>query len=257
VAALTIGRAAWAVDPFEIQVYDGMANAPGVPGLELHVNDVVDGQRTAPPPELPSHHQAHFTVEPSFGVTSVWEVGGYLQTAWRADGHFDFAGAKLRSKLVTPPGWRAHVRAGLNLEVSYLPAAYDPGRWGAEIRPIAAWEDRRWLFVANPIVGVSLRGAPPTFEPAAMVLVKALDLVALGVEYYADLGPLVHPARLRDQQHYLFEVANLLSVPGIELNLGIGQGLTATSNGFIAKMIVGFTWDAPVRPGDAPAVPLP
>jgi hypothetical protein len=42
-----------AVDEFEIQVYDGTANPPGVPGLELHVNRVLDGLKTAPPPELP------------------------------------------------------------------------------------------------------------------------------------------------------------------------------------------------------------
>jgi hypothetical protein len=256
VATLVIARAAWAVDPFEIQVYDASANAPGVPGLELHVNDVIDGRRTARPPELAPHHQTHFTFEPSFGVTSVWEVGAYVQTTWRADGHFDFSGVKLRSKLVTPPGWHAHARAGLNLEVSYLPATYDPGRWGAEIRPIIAWEDRRWLFAANPIVGVPVRGGDPTFEPAAMALVKVAEVVALGLEYYADLGPLIHPARLREQEQYLFEVANLLSIPGVELNLGAGEGLTASSNAFVAKLILGFTWD-PAHRGDAPHLEPP
>jgi len=61
--------AARAVDPFEIQVYDGTANSPGVPGIELHVNRVFDGIRTAEPPELPLHHQSHFTLEPSLGVS--------------------------------------------------------------------------------------------------------------------------------------------------------------------------------------------
>jgi hypothetical protein len=53
---LAVGpRQALAIDPFEIQVYDGTANAPGVPGLELHVNNVFSGaQTTAPGPELPA-----------------------------------------------------------------------------------------------------------------------------------------------------------------------------------------------------------
>ena len=38
-----------AVDPFEIQVYDGTADAPGVPGLELHLNTVASGRTVADP----------------------------------------------------------------------------------------------------------------------------------------------------------------------------------------------------------------
>ena len=30
-------------------------------GIELHANTVVSGHRTAAPPELPPHHQSHFT----------------------------------------------------------------------------------------------------------------------------------------------------------------------------------------------------
>jgi hypothetical protein len=49
VVALTLpSRRASAVDPFEIQVYDGTANAPGVPGLELHLNNVSVGPRVPP-----------------------------------------------------------------------------------------------------------------------------------------------------------------------------------------------------------------
>ena len=118
-------RRAAAVDPFEIQVYDGTANNPGVPGIELHVNRVFDGVRTALPPELPMHHQSHFTLEPSLGVLPFLELGGYFQTALNADGSFDYAGTKLRAKLVTPPGWHEHVRLGLNTELSLLPERYD------------------------------------------------------------------------------------------------------------------------------------
>src|SRR5580693_6274454 len=82
-------RTAAATDPFEIQVYDGTANAPGAPGLELHVNRVFSGLTTAPSPELPPNHQSHFTLEPSFGVLPFWEIGGYFETTLRGDGTFD------------------------------------------------------------------------------------------------------------------------------------------------------------------------
>ncbi|HEY1535285.1 MAG TPA: hypothetical protein VGF76_14760, partial [Polyangiaceae bacterium] len=70
-----------AVDPFEIQVYDGTANAPGAPGLELHLNTVPDGRKTAQPPELAPNHQTHLTLEPSLGIEPWWELGGYLQSS--------------------------------------------------------------------------------------------------------------------------------------------------------------------------------
>ena len=246
-AVLLSSRPAAAVDPFEIQVYDGTANSPGVPGIELHVNRVFDGIRTAEPPELPLHHQSHFTLEPSLGVLPYLELGAYLQTALNADGSFDYAGTKLRAKLVTPPGWHEHVRLGLNTELSLLPERYDRARWGGELRPIVAWENERWLFVVNPIVDVPL-GPPdvhegPSFEPAAMAKVKVENVAAFGFEYYASLGPIASPSPLEEQQHYIYEVVDLLAVEHFELNAGVGEGLTSGSNGFVAKMILGYSWE--------------
>jgi len=246
IPVLLAERPAHAVDPFEIQVYDGTSDAPGTGGVELHVNEVADGVRTAPPPEIPPHHTAHLTLEPSYGVLAFWELGFYLQSALRPDGGYDFAGVKLRSKLVTPPGWRTSWRLGANVEVSYLPARYEAERWGAELRPIAAWEDARWLFAVNPILDFSLGGGGglPSFEPAALALIKVHDVVSLGLEYYAGLGPIDAPASWRDQQHNIYQVINLQPVAGFDLNLGVGEGLTAGSNGLTAKAILGygFAW---------------
>jgi hypothetical protein len=116
-----------------------------------------------------------------------------------------------------------------------------------EIRPIVAWENERWLFAVNPIVDVSLAGpdygAGPTFEPAAMAKVKIAETVAVGLEYYADLGPIAGLLPINQQAHYLFEAADLLSVRSFELNVGVGEGLTAASNAFVGKMILGYTWE--------------
>ena len=162
---VSIPRPARAVDPFEIEVYDGTANQPGVPSLELHANSVASGLRTSAAPELPPNHQSHFTLEPSLGLLPWWEIGGYLQTALRADGTFDYAGTKLRSKFVTSPSFSEHVRFGANLEVSLLPQHYDRNRWGMELRPIAAYEDKHWLLAFNPIVDLRARGSRPTPRP--------------------------------------------------------------------------------------------
>jgi hypothetical protein len=251
--ALTLARPtnAVAVDPFEIQVYDGTADPAGQPGLELHLNGVPRGIATAEPPELPPNHQAHLTLEPSWGLTPSWEIGAYVQTAVLADGAFAFAGAKLRVKLVTPPGWRAALRLGCNFEVSWVPSKFEADRWGSEIRPIVAWENARWSLAANPIVELSFTGAAPAFAPALMALFKLEGRVSLGLEYYADVGPIPSPSPLSQQQHYLFEVVNLLAVRDFELNAGIGEGLTRGSNDLVAKVIVGYQFSALswARPG--------
>jgi hypothetical protein len=242
-AALSCPPRAAAVDAFEIQVYDGSANAPGVPGLELHVNGVPRGLAFARAPELPPNHQAHLTLEPALGVTSFWELGAYLQTAVLPDGGFDFAGVKLRSKVITPPGWRPRLHLGCNFEVSWVRAAYETERWGGELRPIVAWEDGRWHLAVNPIVELSFAGAAPAFAPALMALIKIRDLLAFGVEYYADLGAVTAPLPWRDQQHYLFEVVNVIARPNLELNVGIGEGLTPGSNALVTKVIAGYSFE--------------
>jgi hypothetical protein len=244
---------AHAVDAYEIQVYDGTANEPGVPGAELHANSVPSGRKTFEPPELPSHAQSHFTLEPSFGITSWWEAGAYFQTTLREDGVFTYAGVKVRSKFVTPAGWDRKWRLGVNFEVSRLPEVYDRDRWGTEVRPIAAWEDRRWLLAVNPILDASLAGAGAAdglaFEPALMIKIKIEGKAALGIEYYANVGPIAHPLSWNDQEHYLYEAFDLLSVERLELNAGIGEGFTGASNALVLKVIVGYKLDAPEGEG--------
>jgi hypothetical protein len=243
--AFLVSLPAAALDPFEIQVYDGTANARGETGLEMHLNYVAYGVRTSPSPELPPDRQAHVTLEPSYGVTSYWELGAYLQGTLLPGGTFDYSGVKLRSKFVTPPEWTGHWRLGINLELSRLPESYDPARWGAEVRPIVAWEDDRLLLALNPNIGMSLTAPAsqegPELEPCAMTKFK-LGGLALGLEYYANLGPLRAILPLSQQEHYLFETVDVLAWHGVELNLGLGQGLTGASNRVVVKTVVGYAF---------------
>jgi hypothetical protein len=245
-ASLLAARPALALDPFEIQVYDGTADARGAVGLELHANHVFSGLPTAEAPELPADGQTHLTLEPSYGLFDFLELGGYFQTALRPSGQFDYAGVKLRAKLVLPKPPR-HWRFGVNVELSLLPRAYERERWGTEVRPIVAFENQRWLMAVNPILDLSytgpVAGKGPELEPAAMLKLKLEPLLALGIEYYAALGPVGALASPKAQQHYLFEAADLLALHDIELNVGVGEGLTDASNAWVAKMILGYTWE--------------
>jgi hypothetical protein len=245
---LAVTKNARAVDPFEIQVYDGTSDAPGTPGLELHLNTVPNGRKTEDPPELAPNHQTHFTLEPSLGIEPWWELGGYLQSSLSGEGTLSYGGAKLRSKFVTPKCYIRDWRLGVNVELSRIPAAYDRARWGGEVRPIIAFENQRWIVVVNPILELAFAGPQasrgPSFAPALMAKVKIGEVAALGLEYYADFGPISAPDPVHEQQHYLFEAFDLLAVENFEFNAGVGEGLTEASNALVFKAILGYSWDS-------------
>jgi hypothetical protein len=89
-----------------------------------------------------------------------------------------------------------------------------------------------------------------------MAVLKVFAVASVGVEYYGNLGPFSGFAPWREQEHYLFEVVNLLAVAHVELNAGIGEGLTAGSNSLTAKVIVGYAWErTESRPSNASLVP--
>ncbi len=253
-ATLVVTRPARATDPFEIQVYDGTANAPMQPGLELHLNTVVNGLKEAEGVTVAKHHESHMTLEPSLGLTPWWELGAYFQNAIVPGAGFEYAGAKLRSKFVTPPKWHPNLRLGANVEIALIPERFDGDRWSTEVRPIVAWENASWLFALNANVSTPLGGDGfrhgPAFEPAAMAIAKLADVVGVGVEYYSGLGPFSSFSPVAAQEHYLYEVANLLAVDALELNVGVGEGLTSGSNKIVLKLIVGWEFDT-TPPGSA------
>jgi len=116
-AGATATAEAKAVDRFEIQVYDGAMNAPGVTSLENHVSFTDRGRRTGSGPEDPTHHQAHWTFEGALGVSPIWEPGLYLQTlscqvgatSTRGEGALEAHGAAHAPREASP---RSKFRAG-------------------------------------------------------------------------------------------------------------------------------------------------
>jgi hypothetical protein len=80
-----------------------------------------------------------------------------------------------------------------------------------------------------------------------MIKVKIEGKAALGIEYYSSFGPIAHPSSWTEQEHYLYEAFDLLSVERVELNAGIGEGLTEASNALVVKVIVGYALDRPEK----------
>ena len=89
----------------------------------------------------------------------------------------------------------------------------------------------------------------PSFEPCLKVA-RTVGPVGLGFEYYATLGPLSAILPWSEQQQQVYEVVDLLSVDRLEVNLGVGEGLTAWSEGVVVKAIVGWEFEAEPGPSE-------
>jgi len=234
---LLCATAAGAQDAFEIQVYD-VSTAPALtPGVELHVNGVLQGsEQRSPAGELPTNHLVHATLEPHLGLTDWLEAGAYLQSALRPDGTYDYAGTKLRMKarLLEPAfGW---LYLALNGELSWIPPEYEAARRGGELRPILEAHSGRLGLWLNPIVSFELRGGfHPELAPCAKAAWSVSEAVSLGVEYYSVLGRIEGLSPVSEQVHRAFGVIDL-ATRWLGLNLGVGGGSGADS--FIVKAIL-------------------
>jgi hypothetical protein len=234
----------WAVDPFEIQVYEGDINGPGQVGLEIHVNAVPSGHSTIEPPaQVAADDLVRLTLEPSLGLLEWWELGAYLQFAFQpGERSSHFGGFKLRSKWIVPRRLTGHLRVGLNVEVGRGRAALGTGSWDTEFRPVLVWSSNRLMLAANPMIGWALTGPQrdlePDLEPAFKVRVNGDLGVGVGLEYYAGIGRLSSLPAAPEQEHVLYLVGDLLDA-AFDANLGVGRGLTGAADEWTIKAILG------------------
>jgi hypothetical protein len=234
--------------PDEIQVYADGINAPGEFGVELHVNATPKGRR-APEfaNEVTPHHGLRVTPELSWGLTRTLEAGFYLPYTRDAEGRVLFGGPKARLKwLPLQPGedgkgWFA----GANGEYSWLNRNFEQETRRLELRPIVGWKNAEWLFAANPVLDWALNGPErdgrPTFSPSLKAARTIAPGLALGVEYYAGLGPFGRPAPREERPQTLYFAVETECTP-LPLHFGIGRGLNGAADKWTVKAIVEFSF---------------
>ena len=247
--AVLLTPPAKAVD--EIQVYNAGIAAPGQFTIQQHLNYIALGQKDPPfPGGLVSNRSLNGTPEFAYGVTDWWEVGLYLPFAVQ-DGRFYSDSFKLRTLFVSPNAEQHNVFFGVNFEFSNSQPKFAQTRFGIEIRPIIGVRNGDWEFIVNPIVDIGIgRLGEADFAPAARLARKLGPDLAIGLEYYADLGQIGNFLKLADQQHTLFAVTDFkLGVFGV--NFGVGYGLTPASDRFVVKTIVGYAFPVPGGKPDA------
>ena len=237
----------------EIQVYTDEIAKKGEPGLEIHTNYTPDGVKTPSyPGEVITNHGVRVTPEFSYGLRSDLEVGAYLPLMQLdGDGNFHLVGAKLRLKYLpfqVPEGGSGWY-GGANTELSYVGHKFSQSRWQTELRPIIGYKTSEWHFAFNPILDWDLSDGfqdwDPTFVPSARLMREVGKGLAVGVEYYSDMGKLGHLLPWNEQDNRVYAVLDVDMAPWV-FSLGVGRGLTEASDRWTLKA----TFEVPLQKKD-------
>src|SRR6266481_894570 len=229
----------------EIQVYNAGIAAPGQFTIQQHLNYVALGLKDPPfPGGLVSNHSLNGTPEFAYGITDWWEVGLYLPFAIQ-DQQFLSNSFKLRTLLVSPNAEQRNFFYGVNFEFSNTTPKFSQTRFGLEMRPIIGIRNADYEFIVNPIVDIGFgKNGEADFTPAARLARKLGPDLFVGLEYYADFGEIGNFLKPADQQHTLFAVTDF-KLGVLDVNFGVGYGLTSGSDRFVIKTIVGYAFPVP------------
>jgi hypothetical protein len=242
---IAFARSARAIDFYEIQIYPVETTPQGHLTLELHSNSVTTATGQAAHEAL-NPYQLHETLEATYGLLPWLEVGQYLCTAKLNNGQYEYAGARTKVHFGVPQSENWPLEVGANVELDYMRRAAEENPLGLEIRPIAEKKLGRLTLIGNFAFEKPFNG-PGThdgvqFDPSGQISYKLLGWLTPAVEYYGDMGPISPLAGVQRQQHFIVPALNFDFIPELELNLGVGVGLTRTSNGLFLKSIVGWTF---------------
>ncbi|HEV3200367.1 MAG TPA: hypothetical protein VGZ73_20825 [Bryobacteraceae bacterium] len=236
-----------AQDPFEIHIYEYEPLWRGQYSVEAHLNLVTQGTGSRDGTLLPTGHQTHLTLEPTFGISENFAVGFMFLHAWQPGYSPQFAGWRVLPHVYAPGTWRLPVRLGFVAEFSFQKTRYEENSRRVELRPILDREFARWQVVFNPVFERALHG-PGTahgwnFEPALLVRWKRKKF-SPSLEYYGEVESITVEPHAQPEVHQLFcggdwEMSSLFKV-----NLGVGFDLGGRGPGVVLKSRLEWDWGA-------------
>jgi len=240
---MMVAPAARAIDLYEIQIYGTDTTPERALELELHSNSVTTATGSEAKENL-NPYEIHETVEASYGLTPHIEVGQYLCTGKLENGNYEYSGSRTKLHFGIGPtdGWP--VQFGGNVELDYMRRQADPNPLSLELRPIIETHFRKFTLIGNFAFEKPFQG-PGTHQgfqlsPSGQISYELFRWLEPAVEYYGDMGALEHLPSVQSQQHFIVPALNLPLVSHLEVNLGVGIGLTRGSNGAFIKSIVGW-----------------
>ena len=234
-----------AQDPFEIHIYEYEPMWLGQYSLEAHLNTDPQGTGVRDGTLLPTRHQTHLTLEPTFGFSESFAVGFMFLNAWEPGYTPQFAGWRVLPHLYAPESWGLPVRLGFVAEFSFQNTRYEENSRRVELRPILDREFERCQVVFNPVFERSLHG-PGTahgwnFEPALLLRWKRKTF-SPSLEYYGEVESINVPPRAQPEVHQLFAGGDWQVTDIFKVNLGAGFDLTGRGPGLVVKSRLEWDW---------------
>ncbi len=237
---------AFAIDFYEIQIYPTETDPQGHLDLELHSNSVTSATGSEAKSEI-GPYQIHETLEATYGVLPYLEVGQYLCTAKLDNGHYEYAGSRTKMHFGIPQTMDWPVSFGGNLELDYMRRAAEDQPLTLEMRPIAETHLGKFTLIANlpfnkPFAGPGTHKGVTISPQGEVEYDQLFRWLSPAIEYYGDLGPIRSLPGVQHQQHFIVPALNFDLLPQMEINIGVGIGLTRASNGTFVKTILGWTF---------------
>jgi hypothetical protein len=240
----SVAPTAAAQDPFEIQVYEYATVPAGKWNLETHLNFVQRGTTAYEGSVAPTDHQTHLTFELTRGITSWFEMAGYLVTARREGEAPEYVGWRVRPRVRAPESWKLPVGLSLSTEVGFPKDEYEEADVTLELRPVIECGRGRFMLDVNPVVGRVLSGPGSgdgwDFEPGVRLGWAATKRLDISLEYYGATGPLSDPLPAKEQVHQFFPGGDFQITENLVLNFGVGFGATDAGNQLVYKTRLGW-----------------
>jgi hypothetical protein len=238
--ALLVGAAHAA--PEEIQVYLDDLTPPGHVGLDLHNNYVIDGSGTpdyagARPPDRVYRLTPEFYV----GLSPRLELGVYVLTAIDRRSASTVDGEKIRLKYVAAHDEKEGAFWGINVEAGRSALAVAERPWNYELKGILGRRSGPWTlaFNVNVDAALSAHGGSTMLDVDTRLSYEVHAATQVGLEAYNELGPVSGIGALHDRSEMLFAVIDA-DLKAFDLGAGVGRGLTAASDRWVVKVILGF-----------------
>ena len=223
-------------EAYEIQVYASNTMPKRSMIIELHSNVSPEG-----PEANKKYRPLHETLEITVGLADNFELGFYVFTRV-LNGKVQYIGNNIRPRVMAPTSWDLPVGLSLSTEFGYeLDPDSSAVNWGMEIRPVIDKTAGKWYFAFNPnFERVFVSGAFFEFTPAFKTYYLVKPTVALGLEYYGNVGKFTNWWPGDQQYHQLYGAIDLFVDPRLEFNLGVGRGLTSVSEAWNVKLLLGW-----------------
>ena len=226
----------------EIQVYDGVIEAPGKANVMVHSNFTPMGRKT---PDFPGgiipDDSVNGAVEWAYGVKPWFEQGLYLPvyTAYSKQHGGSINGFKIRELFVLPHARQHKFFYGVNFEFSVNRSFWESRTITSEVRGILGAHLRKWDLIYNPIFDTDYTGGVKGLEfvPAERIAYNLNDTWAVAAEQYSDFGPLRDFYAANNQFHEVWAVVDH-HTKWVDIETGVGVGVTDGADKLTFKLML-------------------